>query len=97
MDLVFSVAALIYAEKALGKPIAAIVDELRSAEGASLTTLAEMVRVGALPDHGWYDNKNLFYVSIDGAAMIEEYGIAKCAAAVGEALGLFLAELNEVA
>lgn len=101
LRLKFSVAAIIWAEKALDAKLAGIVSELESDTGPSLRTLRALLTAGA-PSQldrlvlemsgalggsvGHLDQRN-------GSRLIEEHGVAACSAAVGKAMGEFLATI----
>lgn len=85
MKLNFTANALTAVEAALGKPLVAVLAELETEEGASLTTLRALVaagRFGAL-----YPKLPAAFLDEHSAGrLIDEYGPAVAAAAVGEAI-----------
>ncbi len=85
MNLKFNANGLAAAEKSLGKPLVAILAELESEDGTSLSTLRALVaagRMGAL-----YANlPAVFLDEFAAGRLIDEHGTAKVAEAVGKAL-----------
>lgn len=85
MKLVFNANGLAAAEQSLRKPLVAILAELESEEGCSISTLRALVaagRMGAL-----YANlPAVFLNEFEAGHLIDEHGTAKTAEAVGKAL-----------
>ncbi|TCK27979.1 hypothetical protein EV667_1975 [Ancylobacter aquaticus] len=103
LRLKFSVASIVWAEKALETKLASIVDELQSESGPSLRTMRALLTAGSPSDmerkmldmSSALSSIGVYLDQRNGSRLITEYGIAACSAAVGNALGVFLASITK--
>lgn len=80
-------------EKTMGRPLSALVKELQSEDGASLSTLRALVAGGRMR-YPELDMSMTMELPLAGT-MIDKHGTAAISGAVGRALGDFLKELSE--
>jgi hypothetical protein len=103
LKLTFDVTRLVAAEGVVGKPVSAIVEEAQSPVGLSLGTLRALVAVGSPGRMEAQMAKMTGRYTLGPTALsaasriIEHEGLAACSAAVGAALGKFLASINREA
>lgn len=90
MNLTFTANTLCAAERAIGKPLVAILAELESDAGASLTTLRALVAAGR---HGaMYPTMPVIYIDEPAAGrLIDDRGTTASAEAVGKAFKEYFA------
>jgi len=85
MNLTYTANTLCAAEKSAGKPFIAMIAEMESDEGVSLTTLRALVAAGRAGD--LYGSMPLIFLDEMAAGnLIDDHGTEACAAAVGKAL-----------
>ena len=101
LRLNFDIATIVWAERELGSKLALLVDELQSVSGPSLRTLRALLTAGAPSQM----DRMLINMSaamprsthhLDqraGSKLITEHGVAACSAAVGKAMGEFIATI----
>lgn len=90
MNLTFTANTLCAAERAIGKPLVAILAELESDAGASLTTLRALVAAGR---HGaMYASLPAVYLDeFSAGRLLDEHGTTASAEAVGKAFKEYFA------
>lgn len=102
LRLTFSVAAIIWAERELHTKLAVIVEELQSEAGPSLRTLRALLTAGSPSDleRRILDMSGAGLPSLGplldqrkSSRLVEVHGVAACSAAVGKAMGEFLATI----
>lgn len=85
MNLAYNTNLLCAAEKSAGKPFIAMIAEMESDEGVSLTTLRALVAAGRAGDL-FGAMPVVFLDEMAAGKMIDVHGTEACAEAVGKAL-----------
>lgn len=104
LRLKFSVATVIWMEREMHTKLAVIIDELQSESGPSLRTLRALLTAGSPSDlqRRMLDMSGAGLPGLaphldqrNGSRLIEAHGVAACSAAVGKAMGEFLASITK--
>ncbi len=85
MNLTYTANTLCAAEKSAGKPFIAMIAEMESDEGVSLTTLRALVAAGRAGDL-YGAMPVVFLDEMSAGKLIDDHGTEACAEAVGKAL-----------
>lgn len=101
LRLKFDIATIIWSERELDTKLASIIDELQSVSGPSLRTLRALLTAGApspqermsINMEAAFARSTSYLDQRNGSRLIEEHGVAACSAAVGKAMGEFIATI----
>lgn len=88
LTLTYDANKLCDAERLAGRPLAAMLAELESDEGASLTTLRALYAAGMINVSYPYLPAGPWHAEMAGRA-IDRHGTARCAEAVGKGLAAY--------